>query len=67
MGPTQINKKKIKIKNKRKEKEKDERGRDSRLVLLFFIIFFSHFSLRFTEIEPSEFVGGRSKLNEGYA
>ena len=33
-------------------------------VLFFYIIFFffSHFSLRFTEIGPSEFVGGRSKV-----
>ena len=63
MSPTQINNKKIKIKDKRKEKEKDGRGRDSRLVLFYFIIFiFSHFSLRFTEIRPSEFVGGRSKV-----
>ena len=66
MGLTQINNKiKIKIKNKRKEKEKDGRGTDSRLVLffIFIIIFiFSRFSLRFTEIGPSEFVGGRSKV-----
>ena len=54
-----------KNKNQIKEKEKDGRGRDNREVsFLFFIIFifFSHFSLRYTEIGQSEFVGARSKV-----
>ena len=52
MGPT---KKKI----RREEREADGEGN----VLIFIYIFFlSHYSLRYTEIGPSEFVGARSKV-----
>ena len=49
--------KKKKQKNKTKT-EGGKRGREEqgRLVLFFFIFIFSRFSLRYTEIGPSEFV-----------
>ena len=56
VGPT-FNKKK---KTSSKEEVADEA--DERFSLFLFLFFFSRFSLRFTEIGPSEFVGARSKV-----
>ena len=53
VGPTQIKKKK-----KNKNRRMGETA-DGNFILNFFI-FFSHFSIRFMEIEPSEFVEVRS-------
>ena len=44
------------------DKEMRERGRAFLFFILFLFLLFSHFSLRFTEIGPSEFVGARSKV-----
>ena len=63
VDPT-LKKIKIKIKNKKnktKGKEK-ETGAGRGFLFFIFIFFLSHFSLRFTEVGPSEFVGGRSKV-----
>ena len=52
------------IKKKTTEKNREETMRESRerecMIFLFFY-FFSYLSLRYTEIEPSEFVGARTK------
>ena len=60
MGPT-FNK----IKNKKKHKNLKPFGfisRDGEGVFYFFIFIFSRFSLRYTKIGPSEFVGARTKM-----
>ena len=57
-----IKNKKKKKKNIKKRKETGGRTFGFLLLLFYFIFFFSRFSLRFTEIGPSEFVGGRSKV-----
>ena len=64
MGPTQINKKKKKKKNKKNRRDKEETVRERRERIGFYILifFFSRFSLRYTEIGPSEFVGTRRKV-----
>ena len=45
---------------KKTNKNKIEKQRDKVFFLVFF--FFSHFSLRYAEIGPSEFVEARSKV-----
>ena len=60
MGPTL---KIIIIKNKNiLQMKKQQRTKICFYFIFYFILFLSHFSLRFTEIGPSEFVGGRSKV-----
>ena len=62
MGPTQINNKKNQ-KQKKRKREGRERDRQQVSFIFFIIIFiFSRFSLRYTEIGPSEFVEARSKV-----
>ena len=59
MGPTQIKKKRI----RREERRNGESSRGRGKVFLFiYYFFFSRFSLRYTEIGPSEFVGARRKV-----
>ena len=53
------NKKTIQTNIKRKAGRESEKQKDKDF---YFIFFFSHFSLRYTEIGPSEFVGARSKV-----
>ena len=53
VGPTQI---------KKKIRREEEVAGGRKFIFLFFYFFLSHFSLRFTEIRPSEFVRGRSKV-----
>ena len=64
VGPTLNKIKKIEIKTKQsKQKKNGVPEREKRERKIFFIYFiFSHFSLRYTEIGPSEFVGVRSKV-----
>ena len=49
------NKQILKEKRKFAEREREREKQSERNI--FFIFFFSHFSLRYTEIGPSEFVG----------
>ena len=49
------------LKKKNKKKGRDRRSADVHLIFFIYIIFFSHFSLRFAEIGQSEFVGARTK------
>ena len=58
MGPTQM----IKKKKRKNKKEEREVRRKENFYFYFYFIFFSYFSLRYTVIGPSEFVGGRSKV-----
>ena len=52
-----------KLKKKKNNKKRRKRSRREENVFIFiFIFFFSHFSLRFMEIGPSEFVKARSKV-----
>ena len=67
MGPTlKILKIEIKIKNNTKQKGNGICPRERNCVrerfLFYFIFIFSRFSLRYTEIGPSEFVGTRRKV-----
>ena len=51
------------IKNNNNKKKKSKSNGHSRSFDFFlFSLFFSFFSLRYTEIGPSEFVGARSKV-----
>ena len=56
VGPTQI------IKKKKNKKKRKKRRREEVLFFYFYFFFFSRFSLRYTEIGPSKFVEGRSKV-----
>ena len=56
MGPT-LNKKK-----KDKNKSIKQTGKGTLDFFIFYYFFFSRFSLRYTEIGPSEFVGARTKV-----
>ena len=55
MGPTQIKKKK-------KKRREEEVAGGRKFIFYLFFFFLSHFSLRYTVIGPSEFVGERSKV-----
>ena len=67
VGPT-LNKIKKQKKNKKKTKQSkqkkngvpDREKREREFLFIYFI--FSRYSLRYTEIGPSEFVGARSKV-----
>ena len=50
----------LKIKQKKKTKTSLPREREKQRDFFYFL--FSHFSLRYTEIGPSEFIGVRSKV-----
>ena len=61
--PHKINNNKKKTKEQKKRKEREvAREREKESKVLFIFLFFSHFSIRFTEIGLSEFVRGRSKV-----
>ena len=60
VDPTLKLKKQNKKQNKNRRRQERERGAGP-FSFIFFIFIFSRFSLRYTEIGPSEFVGARTK------
>ena len=67
MGPTQIKKIKNKMNKKKRRCSREEWNEN---FFFLFSLFFSRFSLRFTEFRPPDFVGINTKSalrDEGYA